>query len=513
MPGNPDATYAEVAAASAGPPVPPLPFDDVLASRAYTPAVRVLKPVHVPGDDDGDDMGGPEGKVDGLPSKMQMPERPPMGLQRAVSMAGNVLVVLEDQGEPAQGEQDDWPDDEQDDERQGQGHWQDPEKARRAYWIQRKIGKTAYGSVRVGYVLRRREEGAVGKEKDDDDLDSDDGTRARWEVTPVEKKEGASDDTNNGAPPADAAYEMVVIKTYDLGQIIQAASPEPTGGDASGNGPAVEIAVAQLLAQHARTPALHHVLGAVEVLADERTMYMIVPYCHGGDLLSMVESRGRLEEPVARRIFQQLLSALGLYQRVGLCHHDLQPKHVMIHEGDIYVSGKSTCLRIPYGEERKCITEVESDRTRRLIAPQYGQCRQPQYIGPVLLAGTAGFDAHASDLWSAGIILFHMLLGAPPFALASNDDPRFLAISTKGQLAEYVRTWSKDLETPGATGSFLSDDAIDLLQSMLMADPKDRLSLRQILAHPWVTSKELQRLDSLSPGCALSTIRRSSVGF
>ena len=51
-------------------------------------------------------MDGPDGKMDGLPSEMQMPERPPMGLQRAVSMAGNVLVVLEDQGEQGD-EQDD----------------------------------------------------------------------------------------------------------------------------------------------------------------------------------------------------------------------------------------------------------------------------------------------------------------------------------------------------------------------------------------------------------------------
>ena len=104
----------------------------------------------------------------------------------------------------------------------------------------------------------------------------------------------------------------------------------------------------------------------------------------------------------------------------------------MVQGGGCYLSGKANCLRIPYSSSSKedqgggsSITDVKSGTVRRLIAPQ-GQCGQPQYMGPVMLANTEGFDAHATDLWSAGIILFHMLFGVPSFALANNDDPRFL---------------------------------------------------------------------------------------
>lgn len=196
----------------------------------------------------------------------------------------------------------------------------------------------------------------------------------------------------------------------------------------------------------------------------------------------------------------------------------------MIQGGDCYLSGKANCLRVPYNSASEqgegggqSIADVESGTVRRLITPQ-GQCGQPQYVGPVMLANTEAFDAHATDLWSAGIVLFHMLFGVPPFALPSNDDPRFLAISTKCQLAECAKAWSEELEkkqgsSPNGSGAALSDDAIDLLQSMLMADPNDRLSLRQILSHPWVTSTDVQGLDSSSPGCSLSAIRRASMGM
>ena len=122
-----------------------------------------------------------------------------------------------------------------------------------------------------------------------------------------------------------------------------------------------------------------------------------------------------------------------------------------------------------------------------------------------MLANSQGFDAHATDLWSLGIVLFHMLFGAPPFVLANNDDPRFLAISTKGRLTELTEAWRKTLEEAGGpshNGQTLppSDDVIELLQALLMADPKDRLTLREISAHPWVASDDVKRLNSSQSG-------------
>lgn len=69
-----------------------------------------------------------------------------------------------------------------------------------------------------------------------------------------------------------------------------------------------------------------------------------------------------------------------------------------------------------------------------------------------------------------------MLVGLPPFEWASSDDPRFRLIC-RGGLRQLVEQWQRPI----------SVEAIDLLQSMLKEDPRDRLSLFQILHHPWVT--------------------------
>mmetsp|Transcript_9910 Transcript_9910/g.23480 ORF Transcript_9910/g.23480 Transcript_9910/m.23480 type:complete len:459 (-) Transcript_9910:64-1440(-) len=451
--GDTDATYSEVVAAGL-PPASPPPFDFDGGVSAYAPAKRVMAPVHVPGDDDDDDGN------DADPSRI--PSRPSMGLQRAESMSGNVLVVLGDGDNNDNGADSD-----------------------RAYWIQRKIGQLTHGSVRIGYVLRRRRCRAEKEEEED--------SRAQWEVMPQY--------SNNNEQQASTAYEMVAIKMYD--RSMMASSAASANGDSP---PTVEIAASHLLSRHTSTPGSHHVLETVEVLADDRLVYHIVPYCDGGDLFSFVERQrsGRLEENMARHVFKQLLSALGLLQNTGLCHRDVSLEHIMIHGGDCFLSGKGGCIRIPYGKDGEGITDVEAGSTRRLISPQ-GQCGQPHYMGPVMLANIQGFDAHATDLWSLGIVLFHMLFGAPPFVLANNDDPRFLAISTKVRLTELTEAWRKTLEDAGGSSrngqiSPPSDDVIELLQAMLMADPKDRLTLREILAHPWVASDDVKRLDSSQSG-------------
>ena len=238
------------AAAALGPPAAPLPFDGIV----FKSAQRVMKPVHVqvPRDDEADGASTSTSQMD------KIPDRPSMGLQRAESMSGNVLVVLDE----------------------GDGGL---DQARRAYWIQRKISKTTNGSVRIGYVLRRREvEEQQGGGGDDYNAHGD----IPWEVTPADA----------------SAYEMVAIKMYEKSKC--------TGTKA--NGPAVEIAASQLLARHAGNPAFHHVLGTVDMLSDERFVYLVMPYCDGGDLLSVLESRGRLEESIARHVFKQILSVSTL---------------------------------------------------------------------------------------------------------------------------------------------------------------------------------------------------------
>ena len=81
-----------------------------------------------------------------------------------------------------------------------------------------------------------------------------------------------------------------------------------------------------------------------------------------------------------------------------------------------------------------------------------------------------------------------MLTGFPPYDQASRTDRRFELIVT-GHLVKQLVSW----------GIKLSKEAGDLLQSMLQLRPQDRLTLAQVMAHPWVTNPDVEVPDPVEP--------------
>ena len=104
---------------------------------------------------------------------------------------------------------------------------------------------------------------------------------------------------------------------------------------------------------------------------------------------------------------------------------------------------------------------------------------QKYYIAPEIRAKEESFDGHAVDIWGAGVILYIMVVGQQPWEIAEPvADFQFRMIST-GHLVDY-------LVHLGNVNSRLSPDLVDLLQRMFFRDPRDRLGLEQIRAHPWM---------------------------
>lgn len=125
------------------------------------------------------------------------------------------------------------------------------------------------------------------------------------------------------------------------------------------------------------------------------------------------------------------------------------------------------------------MTDVSEGSRRRLMKPQ-GQCGRLKYLAPEIL-DQRKFDGHATDLWAAGIVLFITLVGLAPFEVAQSSDSRFQKIAEMGELEDFLES----LEVS------LSPEAMDLLQNMLWSDPRDRLTLTDVLSHPWVLDQSM----------------------
>lgn len=160
---------------------------------------------------------------------------------------------------------------------------------------------------------------------------------------------------------------------------------------------------------------------------------------------------------------------------MGVCHRDMSLENILVDEYRLaIVIDFGMCLRVPYAAASGGITDV-SARTLRLLMKPMIPCGKPNYISPEILRSEKPFDGFGIDLWSIGVILFIMLTGLPPWEFAREDDPRYRMV-TQGGLEQMLRSWGRPV----------SPAAADLLQGMLMRDPRQRLSLIEIRDHPWV---------------------------
>jgi len=143
------------------------------------------------------------------------------------------------------------------------------------------------------------------------------------------------------------------------------------------------------------------------------------------------------------------------------------------------------CLRVPYARADGGVTDVTHGTLRRLIKRQT-PCGKLNYMSPEIMK-SQDFDGYYIDLWGAGVILFIMLVGCVPFEMATEEDVRFRQIS-RGGLEQLLHCWGKSV----------SPEATDLLQKMLLANPRQRPSLSEIQDHPWILG-EVPTVEMSSP--------------
>ena len=217
-----------------------------------------------------------------------------------------------------------------------------------------------------------------------------------------------------------------------------------------------------------------NVLGSTEVLQDNEYLYSIMPYCRGGDLFGIVlsaaeerqaneelEGAGGMMEPVARYWFRQLLFGLHYLQEKGICHRDLSLENILVDVNHCLVIDMGMCLRVPYccssssggsgssginGSNLSPTGEMACDVTqgtmRRLITPM-GTCGKKNYMSPEIFTNKSNFDGFAVDLWSAGVILYIMVTGFPPYDLPAREDERFRIIC-RGELMKQLEAWESE---------------------------------------------------------------------
>ncbi|KAI0795053.1 hypothetical protein C8Q75DRAFT_748694 [Abortiporus biennis] len=211
---------------------------------------------------------------------------------------------------------------------------------------------------------------------------------------------------------------------------------------------------------------LHHpnVTQLYEVIATESNIWLVTELCSGGELFDYLAEKGRLGEDEVRTMFGQLCLAVNYVHDKGIVHRDLKLENVLLDERCRVKLGDFGFTR----EFDKSVLLETFCGTTGYAAPEMLLCKK--YLGPEV------------DVWSLGVILYTLLTGTLPF-----DDDDDSIMREKVIIGEY--------EDP----DWLSDEARDLIKNILVVDPAKRLSIAQILAHPWFTVTHVLSPDPMTP--------------
>lgn len=211
-----------------------------------------------------------------------------------------------------------------------------------------------------------------------------------------------------------------------------------------------EVEIMKHLPQHINIVSLK------DTYEDDNAVHIVMELCEGGELFDRIVARGHYTERAAAAVTKTIVEVVQLCHKHGVMHRDLKP------ENFLFANMKETAplKAIDFGLS---VFFNPGQRFNEIVG-------SPYYMAPEVLKRNYGPEV---DVWSAGVILYILLCGFPPFWAETEQG---VAQAIIRSVVEFKRDpWSK-----------VSDNAKDLVKKMLNPDPKQRLTAQEVLDHPWL---------------------------
>jgi calcium-dependent protein kinase len=230
-----------------------------------------------------------------------------------------------------------------------------------------------------------------------------------------------------------------------------------------------------------------HIARLEQVYETADELHLVMEYLSGGELFERLTSKKMFTEQAAADVAHQLLLAVAYLHAHSICHRDLKLENFMYERRD-----NDNVKLIDFGFSKICTG-------RRTMSKA---CGSIHYVAPEVLGQSYTSQA---DMWSIGVISHMLLTGSPVFR------------GTDEQIMRSVRHGQKQLSSRFGK---LSATAQDFVQSLLVLDPKERLTAQGALEHPFVASRrskdrsiDVGLLDSLRKYADASPFRRACLSM
>lgn len=216
-----------------------------------------------------------------------------------------------------------------------------------------------------------------------------------------------------------------------------------------------EIQIMHHLSEHPNVVRIH------DTFEDSSAVHLVMELCDGGELFDRIVLKGHYSEREAAKLTKTIVSVVEACHSLGVFHRDLKPENFLFDSSSDDAALKATDFGLSvFYKPGESFSDVVGS---------------PYYVAPEVLRKHYGPEA---DVWSAGVILYILLSGVPPF-WAETEMGIFRQI-LQGKLDFESEPWPA-----------ISQSAKDLIRKMLDRNPKKRLTAHQVLCHPWIVDDRI----------------------
>uniref|UniRef100_A0A2N9H6M4 non-specific serine/threonine protein kinase n=1 Tax=Fagus sylvatica TaxID=28930 RepID=A0A2N9H6M4_FAGSY len=214
---------------------------------------------------------------------------------------------------------------------------------------------------------------------------------------------------------------------------------------------------------------MHHLAGQPNIISikgayeDAVAVHVVMELCSGGELFDRIIQRGYFTERTAAQLTRTIVGVIETCHSLGVMHRDLKPENFLF----VNEQEDSPLMAIDFGlsvffQPGEVFIDVVGS---------------PYYVAPEVLRKHYGPEA---DVWSAGVMLYILLSGVPPFWAETEQEI-------------FDEVLHGDLDFSSDPWPNISESAIDLVRKMLVRDPRKRITAHEVLCHPWV------QVDGVAP--------------
>ncbi|KAF9426228.1 hypothetical protein BGZ76_002851 [Entomortierella beljakovae] len=295
------------------------------------------------------------------------------------------------------------------------------------YVIKREIGKGAFGKVHLAVDIN---------------------TQVKYAIKEFSKSKLRKKDKAN------------LFKLGPRGRGRGRGPKEPALADNADNGSPLDLIRGEI----AILKKLHHVniVKLYEVLdvKDEDSMYMVFEFCEKGVLMPVTLTttfEDKFSDEQCRDYFHQIVLGIEYLHEHEIIHRDIKPDNLL-------VSGENIIKIVDFGVSE--IFQKGDDKTKKTAG-------SPAFMAPELCRLNHGeVSGRATDIWSMGVTLYCLRYGRLPFVTNSLLDMQNIIQEQKFIIPDTER----------------DERFKHLLNRILEKDPKERITIDELRADPWLTN-------------------------